>query len=57
MLQASIIYKKSYTSFKEGTYEFKNLEMSPDVNGSINQSGDFIGFGLTIYPKRFKKKQ
>tara|TARA_R110002096_G_scaffold397226_1_gene593168 strand:- start:142 stop:915 length:774 start_codon:yes stop_codon:yes gene_type:complete len=56
MIQTSLIYKKSYTSFRTGIYEFKNLELSPDLKGSINQSGDFLGLSLTIYPKKNKRK-
>lgn len=53
LLQTSLTYKKSFKSFRTGSYEFTNLELSPDVSGSINQSGDYFGLGLTIY---FKKK-
>lgn len=52
MLQTSLIYKKSYSSFKTGTYEFINLKSSQDINGKFNQSGDFLGVSLTIYPKK-----
>jgi hypothetical protein len=57
MLQASVVYKKNLgDSFKEGRYEFKNLEQSPDVYGTFKQSGDFLGFSLSIYPKKFLNK-
>jgi len=56
MLQTSLIYKKSHTSFRTGNYEFKNLELSPDIKGNINQSGDFLGLSLSIYPKKSKRK-
>ena len=52
MIQTSLIYKKSYSSFETGTYEFKNLKSSPDINGEFNQSGDFLGISLTFYPKK-----
>tara|TARA_R110000868_G_scaffold119876_2_gene318084 strand:+ start:1374 stop:2162 length:789 start_codon:yes stop_codon:yes gene_type:complete len=57
MLQTSLIYKKSYTSFRTGTYEFKNLKVSPDVKGAFDQSGDFLGISLTIYPKYMTKTE
>lgn len=53
LFQASLIYKKSYTSFRQGTYEFKNLKTSPDISGGIDQSGDFWGISMIFY---FKKK-
>ena len=49
MLQAGLVYKKSFASFRTGSYEFTNLEISPDVGGSIDQSGDFWGIALTAY--------
>ncbi|WP_298499099.1 hypothetical protein [uncultured Algibacter sp.] len=56
MLKASVVYKKSHTSFREGYYEFKNLELSPDFQGIFDQSGDFLGFSLSIYPKKYFNK-
>ncbi|NCT16378.1 MAG: hypothetical protein GW774_14090 [Flavobacteriales bacterium] len=52
-LQTSVIYSKSFKSFKTGTYEFSNLVTAPNTRGAIDQSGDFIGLSLTLY---FKKK-
>ncbi len=54
MLQASVIYNKSFKSYRTGTYTFMNLQQSPDVTGTIDQSGDYLGVSLTFY---FKKKQ
>jgi len=56
MLQMNLVYKKSFSSFRKGTYQFSNLELSPDVSGTIDQSGDFLGAGLTIYFKKRTKK-
>ncbi|MCF6214473.1 MAG: hypothetical protein L3J45_10670 [Flavobacteriaceae bacterium] len=53
MLQTSIIYNKSYKTYRAGLYEFSNLQVSPNTKGLIIQSGDYIGVSLTIY---FKKK-
>ncbi len=53
LLQTSIIYNKSYKSYRTGLYEFSNLQMSPNTKGLIIQSGDFIGVSLSVY---FKKK-
>ena len=52
MLQLSIIYKKSYTSFRQGTYKFTNLKKSPEVIGNFNQNGNFLGVALTFYLKK-----
>ena len=53
MLQASVVYKKNLgDAFTEGHYEFKNLKQSPDIRGDFEQSGDFLGLSLTIYPKK-----
>lgn len=52
MLQTSLIYKKSYSSFKTGTYEFKNLKVSSDINATFDQSGSFSGIAITFYPKK-----
>ncbi len=49
MLQAALVYKKSFTSFRTGNYEFTNLEISPNVQGNTDQSGDFWGIALTAY--------
>jgi len=57
MLQTSLVYKKSYTSFKTGTYEFKNLKASSDINGIFDQSGNFLGISATIYPKKTLKRK
>jgi hypothetical protein len=53
MLQVSIIFNKSYKSYRTGLYEFSNLQESPNTKGLIIQSGDFTGVSLTVY---FKKK-
>ncbi len=53
MFQTSIIYNKSFKSYRTGKYEFKNLDASPVTRGYIDQSGDYIGVSLTVY---FKKK-
>jgi len=57
LLQASLIYNKSFKSYRTGTYTFMNLQVSPDVTGTIDQSGDFLGVSLTFYLKKidFKK--
>lgn len=54
MLQTSLIYNKSFKSYRTGKYEFRNLEVSPDTRGLIDQSGDFMGLSLTVY---FRKKK
>jgi len=58
MLQASVIYNKSFKSYRTGVYKFTNLEVSPGVVGTIDQSGDYLGISLTFYLKKlhFKKK-
>ena len=55
LLQASVIYKNSFEVFRSGDYSFTNLQQSPDVSGAINQSGDFLGFSLTLYFKKGEK--
>jgi len=59
MLQASVIYNKSFKSYRTGHYTFMNLQQSPNVTGTIDQSGDYLGVSLTFYLKKinFKKKQ
>jgi len=56
MFQASLIYNKSFKSYRKGNYEFLNLEISPDTKGEIDQSGDFMGVSLTVYLKKRSTK-
>jgi len=53
LLQTNIFYSKSFKSYRTGTYKFTNLQESPDFGGTIDQSGDYLGFSLSIH---FRKK-
>lgn len=56
LLKANIIYNKSFKPYRTGDYEFLNLELSPNTKGKFEQSGDFLGVGLTVYLKKQKKR-
>ena len=59
ILQASVIYNKSFKPYRIGGYKFMNLQVSPDVTGTIDQSGDYLGLSLTFYLKKidFRKNK
>jgi len=46
--------KESYRfkSYCTGTYQFTNLQNIPNFSGTIDQSGDYIGFSLSFHFKR-----
>lgn len=54
LIQTKAIYSKSFKSYRTGTYQFTNLQESPDFGGTIDQSGDYLGFSLSIH---FRKKE
>lgn len=53
MLQPEIRYSKSFNPIKSGSYTTENYRTNPSSSsGTFKQSGDYIGFSLSIYVKK-----
>jgi len=52
MVQADIVFDKTFENFWDGDYQFKNLLQSQPASGIYSLKGDYFGFSLTVYFKR-----
>ncbi len=50
-------YNKNFKEVLIGKYHIEGIQDRPytQMEGTLTQSGDYIGFGLTIYPKKWWK--
>ncbi len=57
MLRTNIYYNMAFQKLYEGTFEFKNLQLSPDTSGNFSFKGDSFGIEFSIYlAKKIKKR-
>ena len=58
LFQPYLYYNKSFHNMWQGTIKIKGIKHRPytEINGTFEQSGNYLGFGLNIYPKKFWKK-
>ncbi len=57
LFQPYLYYNKSFHNLWQGTIKIKGIKHRPytEINGTFEQSGNYVGFGLNIYPKKFWK--
>ncbi|GEM_PF-6188854 len=58
LIQPYVCYNKSFHNMWQGSIHVKGIKNRPytEINGSIEQSGNYVGFGINIYPKKFWRK-
>jgi hypothetical protein len=58
MLQPEFRYSKSFRDVFTGHYTVENFKTEPhNSKGTFKQSGDYWGFSLSIYLKKFNFKK
>jgi len=59
LIQPYIYYNKSFRNIWEGSIKIKGIKERDytEINGDFEQSGNYIGFGLNLYPKKFWKNK
>ncbi len=59
LFQPYVYYNKSFRDMWVGNLVITGIKNKPytEVTGKLKQSGNFIGFGLNIYPKKFWKRK
>jgi len=56
MLRTNLYYNVMLEKMYKGTFEFRGLRQSPDINGTYSFSGNSFGIELSIYLAKKKKK-
>ena len=56
MLRTNLYYNFALQELYEGTFEFKNLEQSPDTSGTFSFRGNSFGIEFSVYLAKKKKK-
>jgi len=57
MLRTNLYYNIMLEKMYEGTFEFRGLRQSPDIDGTYSFSGNSFGIEFSIYLAKRKKKQ
>ena len=59
LIQPYVYYSKSFNNMWEGDLIIRGIKHRDytEIHGKFNQSGNYIGIGLNLFPKKFWKKK